>query len=131
MLSPPITLIVPNPRAQHNNACVSFESIGKVIGELAQVNDDHTSHFCSSYANLGDWKETGLKKAVLPARFLSNYRRTLLGVKERKPGKEDDEHEWWFVVLCGGRFPLTTYRLVEQGKARRYIDRKVSTKSVL
>ena len=137
MLSPPITLVVPNPRAQSNYACVGLADVVKVVEELAQVGEDHVSHFCSSYANLGGWSETGLKKAGIPAKLLSSHRKALLGGREKKPILEGNEREWWFVVMCGGRFPMVTYRLLaDQSKSPRRegrfpIDRKISTKSVL
>jgi hypothetical protein len=128
---PPVTLLVPNPRAQTNFACVGFDAIAKVIVDLAQLEEGN-AHFCTSFHALKTGEEAGLKKVVLPASELSAYRKRLQGFEPRTDCLSRDQ---WCLVLCPTPSQcLITYKpLSEPAKSprRERLDRKISAKSVL
>lgn len=131
VIMPPVTLLVPNPRAQTNFACISFEEIAKVILNLANFEEGN-AHFCTSFHALKTSNEAGLKKVVLPASELSAYRKQLQGFEPRMDCLSRDQ---WCLVLCPAPLQcFTTYKpICEPAKSprRERLDRKISAKSVL
>lgn len=130
VIMPPVTLLVANPRAQTNCACVGFETIAKVIVDLARLEGEK-AHFCTSFHALETSNEAGLKKLVLPANELAAYRKRLQGLEQRADCFSRDQ---WCLVLSSPAQALTTYKpLNESSKSprRERLDRKTSAKSVL